>query len=133
MMGWRAFSGFFGGTQPVLRSFVTQLSLPDVATLKVRLTVLFAFAQAGNFALSPIAGVLSNFGLHLPWLVTAATASLVLLFSLVFFKNADEVQRIKQKAVDDMMTKQSSDGSIHVYIYVRFCTHAAGPLAAHVS
>jgi len=38
-----------------------------MAVLKVRMTFLLASQQAGAFALSPIAGVISQFGLFWPW------------------------------------------------------------------
>ena len=41
--------------------------LRNMAVLKVRMTFLFASHQAGAFALSPIAGVISQFGLFWPW------------------------------------------------------------------
>ena len=39
----------------------------NMAVLKVRMTFLLASQQAGAFALSPIAGVISQFGLFWPW------------------------------------------------------------------
>ena len=41
--------------------------LRNMAVLKVRMTFLFASYQVGAFALSPIAGVISQFGLFWPW------------------------------------------------------------------
>ena len=87
MMAGQALAGFFGGTQPVLRAFVTQISLPDMVLVKLRNTILFASLQAGNFALAPIAGVISRFGLHWPWYVSTAVAVLCFLFVAAFFKN----------------------------------------------
>ncbi|CAE7437187.1 unnamed protein product [Symbiodinium sp. CCMP2592] len=90
MMAGRALAGFFGGTQPVLRAYVTQISLPNMALVKLRSTVLFASMQAGNFALAPIAGVISRFGLHWPWYVSTGVAVLCLVFVTAFFKNKEE-------------------------------------------
>lgn len=39
----------------------------NLSVLKLRMTLLFASQQAGSFALSPIAGVISQFGLFWPW------------------------------------------------------------------
>ena len=75
MLIGRALAGFFGGTQPILRSYISQISLPNMAVLKLRMTLLFASFQAGAFALSPIAGVISQFGLFWPWLGVQATTS----------------------------------------------------------
>lgn len=93
MLAGRALDGFFGGTQPVLRAYVAAISLPNMALLKLRMTVLFASMQAGNFALSPIAGVVSQFGLHWPWYVALGVAVLVGLYVALFFKNADQLKR----------------------------------------
>ncbi|CAE7162946.1 unnamed protein product [Symbiodinium pilosum] len=95
MMAGRAIAGFFGGTQPVLRAYVTQISLPNMALVKLRSTVLFASMQAGNFALAPIAGIISRFGLHWPWYVSTAVAVLCFVFVSVFFKNMEDIRRPK--------------------------------------
>ncbi|CAK9034524.1 Uncharacterized protein SCF082_LOCUS20887 [Durusdinium trenchii] len=88
----RALAGFFGGTQPILRSYVSEISLPNLSVLKLRMTLLFASQQAGSFALSPIAGVISQFGLFWPWYVSAGTGVLVFMFASVFFQNAKDIR-----------------------------------------
>eukprot|EP00439_Symbiodinium_sp_Y106_P037886 s1303_g4.t1 len=100
MMAGRALAGFFGGTQPVLRAYVTQISLPNMALVKLRSTVLFASMQAGNFALAPIAGVISRFGLHWPWYVSTGVAVLCLVFVTAFFKNKEDILMQGKKKVD---------------------------------
>ncbi|OLP93901.1 hypothetical protein AK812_SmicGene24134 [Symbiodinium microadriaticum] len=100
MMAGRALAGFFGGTQPVLRAYVTQISLPNMALVKLRSTVLFASMQAGNFALAPIAGVISRFGLHWPWYVSTGVAVLCLVFVTAFFKNKEDIVMQSKKKVD---------------------------------
>jgi len=116
MIVGRAISGFFGGTQPVLRSFVTMLSLPDLNVLKFRLTFLFAFAQAGNFALAPIAGLLTRWGLYLPWYVSAGVAALVFVFAGAFFQNAEDVKQKQAahlaKPLIDVKKKSSVDAEV---------------------
>ncbi|CAJ1451229.1 unnamed protein product, partial [Effrenium voratum] len=87
-------AGFFGGTQPVLRGYIAKISLPNMQLLKLRSTMLFASMQAGNFALAPIAGVISQFGLFWPWYAATGTAVLVLLFVLLFFKNPQALQAL---------------------------------------
>ncbi|CAE7576016.1 unnamed protein product [Symbiodinium natans] len=98
MMAGRALAGFFGGTMPVLRAFVTEISLPNMALVKLRSTILFASMQAGNFALAPIAGVISRFGLHWPWHVSTAVAVFCFVFTTVFFTNAKDVRSQGKKA-----------------------------------
>lgn len=89
----RALAGFFGGTQPILRSYISQISLPNMAVLKVRMTFLFASHQAGAFALSPIAGVISQFGLFWPWYVSAGCGVLIFAFVAAFFMNVEEIKK----------------------------------------
>mmetsp|Transcript_11302 Transcript_11302/g.19783 ORF Transcript_11302/g.19783 Transcript_11302/m.19783 type:complete len:635 (+) Transcript_11302:49-1953(+) len=96
MYAGRALAGFFGGTQPVLRAYVTQISLPNMALLKLRSTVLFASMQAGNFALAPIAGVISQFGLHWPWYVSTAVAVICFVFVSIFFVNPQDIAKLSQ-------------------------------------
>jgi len=89
----RAIAGFFGGTQPILRSYISAISLPNMAVLKVRMTFLLASQQAGAFALSPIAGVISQFGLFWPWYVSAGWAVLIFIFVAFFFYNAEDLRK----------------------------------------
>eukprot|EP00439_Symbiodinium_sp_Y106_P050685 s5219_g6.t1 len=91
MMAGRAISGFFSGSTPMIRSHIADISYPDMAVLKFRSIIMWASVQAGNFALAPIAGLVSRFGLHLPWYVSAGVSFVVLLFVALFFKDAEEI------------------------------------------
>jgi len=97
----RLIGGLFGGTQPVLRAFTTQISMPDTQLLKTRLTILLASNQAAGMFLAPIAGSVSRWGLHLPWLISAVCAGACLLFVSVFFVNPAKLQEKKQKMLDE--------------------------------
>lgn len=123
MMAGRALAGFFGGTQPVLRAYVTQISLPNMALVKLRNTVLFASMQAGNFALAPIAGVISRFGLHWPWYVSTGVAVLCLVFVTAFFKNKEDIVMQSKKKVDAEEGSGARGGSAHGDASCRPTTH----------
>lgn len=97
MLAGRLVGGLFGGTQPVLRSFVTVLCMPDTQLLKYRLTILLASNQAAGMFLSPVAGAVSVWGLHLPWLISAVVAGLCLAVVVLWFVNPEKIKSDKKK------------------------------------
>lgn len=88
----RALSGFFGGTTPVVRAYVAEISMPDVNLLKQRMTILMVSNQAAGIALSPIAGALATFGLSLPFYVCAGVGMFGLFWALCFFQEASQLR-----------------------------------------
>jgi len=108
MLVGRSIGGFFGGTQPVLRSFVTALSMPDFALLKFRVTVLFASSQAGNVALAPICGLIIRWGLNLPWVVCVGTAVVVFFVAWFLVRPVEEVKALQLKQARGELNKESA-------------------------
>ncbi|CAJ1327140.1 unnamed protein product [Effrenium voratum] len=109
----RIIAGLFGGTQPVLRSHVTQIS-PAEDTLKLRLTLLWAGNQAGNFALAPIAGLISRWGLYIPWDVCLSLALLAIIPVGSCFKNAQEIPQEQSEKTSESEEESESDDEIIV-------------------
>jgi MFS family permease len=88
----KAVSGFFGGTMPVLRAYVTEISMPDTQLMKQRMTMLVLANQAAGIALMPIAGAMATFGLTLPFFTCAGMGVFGVLWALFFFSEASKVK-----------------------------------------
>mmetsp|Transcript_110228 Transcript_110228/g.212398 ORF Transcript_110228/g.212398 Transcript_110228/m.212398 type:complete len:601 (+) Transcript_110228:73-1875(+) len=88
----RGLSGFFGGTIPVVRAYITELSVPNTQLLKQRLTMLMVSNQAAGIALAPIAGAIATFGLSLPYYVCSGVAVCILFWAIAFFKEARQLK-----------------------------------------
>lgn len=87
----RALAGFFGGSMPVLRSWITQVSVHDSGLLKRRLVIMQSAALVAPFTVAPVAGALALLGLHLPWLVAAGLSVLALLYTILCFQNGSKL------------------------------------------
>jgi MFS family permease len=88
----KAVSGFFGGTMPVLRAYITELSLPDMQLMKQRMTLLVLSNQAAGIALMPISGAMATFGLSLPFFTCAGVGVFGVIWATIFFSEASKVK-----------------------------------------
>jgi len=104
----RGLSGFFGGTMPVVRAYVTELSMPDANLMKQRMMLMTVASQGSGIALSPIAGALATFGLSLPYYVCAGVGVFGLLFALCFFQEAAKLKE-DRNAANNVPTKRAED------------------------
>lgn len=95
LIGGKALAGLFAGTMPVTTAYITELSLPNMDLLKTRMTTLVTVQQQGGTLLGPVAGSISSFGLHIPFLIAAGTALFGLPFVAYFFRNADEIKAME--------------------------------------
>lgn len=104
----RALAGFFGGTMPVVRAYVTELSMPDTTLMRTRMTLMMVSSQASGIALSPIAGALATFGLSLPYYVCGSVGVCGLFWAICFFKEASALKADKNSAIQQA-TKSVGD------------------------
>jgi MFS family permease len=99
-VGGKFMSGLFGGTFPVMLAYIADLTIfqpPHVTKaesqlLRVRTTSAGAMLFTIPMALAPIGGAVSTFGLHLPFLVSAAVAFLGLLVSCRYMEEASVIK-----------------------------------------
>jgi MFS family permease len=94
----RGLSGLFGGTMPVVRAYVTELSMPDVQLMKQRMTLLIVANQSAGIALAPIAGAIATFGLSLPYFVCSGVGLFGIIWAGLFFREAKIVKQLGSTA-----------------------------------
>jgi len=94
----RAMSGFFGGSTPVLRAYVAEISMPDRQLLKQRMTLLMVSSQIAGIALAPLSGALATFGLTLPFFSCSGMAVFGVFGTICFFKEAAQLKAMQQKS-----------------------------------
>lgn len=86
-------AGFFGGTMPVVRAYVTELSMHDDQLLKRRLTYMLVSNQAAGIVLAPIAGSLATLGLDLPYYVCCVVAAFALTWACFYFVEVSQLRK----------------------------------------
>merc|ERR1719410_308414 len=69
--------------------------------MKKRLILMQSAHSIAPFTVAPVAAAIAMLGLFLPWLVSAGTAVIVLVFTLVFFKNADSLETTSVQKLED--------------------------------
>lgn len=94
----RGCTGFFSGTQPVLRAYITEISEHSQDLLKTRLIVLQVASQAAGIALQPIAGSLATFGINIPFFVCFGVGLFGTFWTSVVFREAKQIKRVTSES-----------------------------------
>jgi len=81
MFTGKLIAGLFGGTFPIILTYITDISMPDLKLLKTRITQAVATLMAAPVALQPLGGAIATFGLYLPLLVSAGIALVGLILT----------------------------------------------------
>lgn len=101
----RFITGFFCGMQPVLQAYITELSMPNKTLVTQRLVIMTVASNVAGVALSPLAGLLAQFGLMVPfWACTVVGVGC--MFFVPFALN--EVVDIKGKQLDAVVIDSES-------------------------
>eukprot|EP00928_Gymnodinium_smaydae_P044135 TRINITY_DN2945_c1_g2_i1.p1 TRINITY_DN2945_c1_g2~~TRINITY_DN2945_c1_g2_i1.p1 ORF type:complete len:687 (-),score=116.11 TRINITY_DN2945_c1_g2_i1:553-2391(-) len=109
----RGLGGLFGGTMPVIRAYVTELSIHDTQLLKQRMTYLQVASQAAGIVLAPIAGSLASFWLPLPFYISCGTAVLGLAWALSTFRDVSEVRTLEAETLAKAAEVDTMPGDMH--------------------
>eukprot|EP00928_Gymnodinium_smaydae_P030917 TRINITY_DN22855_c0_g1_i2.p1 TRINITY_DN22855_c0_g1~~TRINITY_DN22855_c0_g1_i2.p1 ORF type:complete len:483 (-),score=46.11 TRINITY_DN22855_c0_g1_i2:233-1540(-) len=97
----RVVGGFFSGTMPVLRAYVTELYVPDENLVRQKLTYLLVADKATRIILAPIAGLLSTLSLSLPFFVCTAVGIFTLIIASSAFREAADIKGTNAKKRSD--------------------------------
>jgi hypothetical protein len=133
----RAIAGFFGGTRPVLRSWLLHVSAQNPDNMKKRLVMMQSSSMVAPVTLAPVAGALALLGLHLPWLVSSGFAIALLLYTMVFFKDSTHFvaaqanpseQPASSEQHGDAPKRPIADPVLHAFcaIYITFIIGVSG-------
>lgn len=102
MFAGKLIAGLFGGTFPIILTYITDISMPDLKLLKTRITQAVATLMAAPVALQPLGGAIATFGLYLPLLVSAGIALVGLILTQCFM---NEVFKPGSTEEDDPLKK----------------------------
>jgi len=111
MFTGKLIAGLFGGTFPIILTYITDISMPDLKLLKTRITQAVATLMAAPVALQPLGGAIATFGLYLPLLVSAGIAFVGLILTQCFMvevfkpegdkEEGDALKKSDEKKEDD--------------------------------
>jgi MFS family permease len=100
LVAGRLVGGLFGQTMSLLIAYLAELTIPDMALLKQRNTLLMGVNMGAPMILAPIGGLCAGFGLNTPFLVAALVALLGLAVNVVFFQDVKEIREAQAKEKD---------------------------------
>ena len=94
-------AGLFSGTMPVCMAYVTDLSMPDMNTLRARMGAVGGMSQMLGIVLAPVAGAIASFGLELPFAISSGVALISWAVLLFHMKEAAVVKATGQHKKND--------------------------------
>eukprot|EP00935_MAST-01C_sp_MAST-1C-sp1_P002569 g2569.t1 len=107
----KMFGGFFGSTMSILMAYIMELSMPDIALMKKRTTLLYANHFGLNLVLAPIGGTVGSFGLNVPFWVATCTGFVGFLITSRYMKEVAEVKGAQHKKDDDIASPDDIETS----------------------
>ncbi|KAH8056975.1 hypothetical protein JL722_7199 [Aureococcus anophagefferens] len=94
-------AGLFGGTLGLCIAYILELSIPDMALAKKRVSTAMACNMVVPMTMAPIGGAVARFGLNLPFFISAGVAALGFVFCARFMKEVAELGDTDAKDDDD--------------------------------
>jgi MFS family permease len=94
-------AGLFSGTVAVCYAYITDLSMPNMNTIRSRMGAVTGMSQALGIVLAPIAGAIASFGLELPFLISGGVAAVGYVMVALYLKEAKEVKETGAHKKDD--------------------------------
>lgn len=104
----RGVAGFFAGTSPVLRAFVSDLYADNPKEMIQKMTVLQVASQGAGLAMAPIAGSVALLNLRLPFDIAAGAGVLGLIWAFFFFPKATDEKTAKPTQQGEATKEASS-------------------------
>ncbi len=106
----KVISGFFGGTLGLCLAYILELSMPDMAVAKRRVSTAMACNMMIPMTMAPIGGAVARFGLNLPFFISAGVAALGLAYCWVFMKEATDVKKaVEEEEEEDGLVVAAAD------------------------
>ena len=96
LLAGKALSGLFGGTFPIMLTWVAEFTVPDFELLKKRTLGLVGCLMSAPIALVPVGGAASKLLLELPFFVAAGAGLLATVLAVTRMQEAAAIKAINR-------------------------------------